>query len=113
VIIMMLMSIFAGDRASDRGSGLHGHVQRRGRLIAMSRAGLQLRAMAIMTRWRIPPAQLVGVFPNLRAGRELRPSRPFPPPAPALARVPLLMQQNAFRDLVADREDGVQRGHGS
>ena len=34
---------------------LNGHIQRRGRLIGDQSVGLQESAMAIITRWRMPP----------------------------------------------------------
>ena len=40
--------------------GLHGDVQRRGRLVGDQQAGFSAIAIAIITRWRMPPENWCG-----------------------------------------------------
>ena len=79
---------------------------------AMSSSGLVERAMAIMTRWRIPPESWCGysrarrfasgipTWPSISTARSLR-----------LAPRDPLVERDRLRDLVAARVDRVERGH--
>ena len=47
---------------------LHRHVERRGRLVGDERSGWHSSAMAIMTRWRMPPENSCGYWSMRRRG---------------------------------------------
>ena len=79
---------------------------------AISRRGSQASAMAIIARWRMPPESLCGYSSKrcsgagMRTLRSIARARSF-----ASARPMRPMPQQAFDDLLADREGRVERGH--
>ena len=76
---------------------------------AMSSFGSHDRAIAIITRWRMPPDISCGYCLTRRSGDGM-PTRPerLDRPVPGLLLADLLVELDLLGDLVADREDRVQ-----
>ena len=87
-------------------------VERRGRLVGDQQRGSQASAIAIITRWRMPPRELVRIGVDARGGSAMPTSR-----SSAMARRPGVAQRHALRardrlgDLVADVQHRVERRH--
>ena len=79
---------------------------------AISSAGAQTSAMAIMTRWRMPPDSLWGYSSTRSRGEAIltRASISMTADAGGLGGQPAMAHQG-FGNLVADREARIERGH--
>ena len=78
---------------------------------AMSRSGLQVIAMAIMARWRMPPENSCGyIFARFRASRDADQVEHLDGPLEGLLLVEPLVDAGHLADLAADGVHRVQRG---
>ena len=79
---------------------------------AMSSSGLHASAMAIITRWRMPPRELVRVRVHALLGRgDAHLAQHLHRALPRLLPIEALVQPDRLADLLAHRVDGVERRH--
>ena len=79
---------------------------------ANSRVGPQASAMAIITRWRMPPDSSWGYWPSRRSGSGMRTSRSSRSAvSPRCALVHPEVESEWFGDLLADLHQRVERDH--